>query len=144
MTRVAVLHGGISNEREVSLSTGKQVAAALRETGYDVSLIDVTDDLPALLNRLDLTYVTLVGHSMGGGEIARYLSSHGSQRISQIVLVSSTVPTLNIDPEAAAASLDRRSTPRPEPSGCRASRTPPQQAPPLGPAKPPPAHGCDR
>src|SRR6202453_4626782 len=49
MTRVAVLHGGISNEREVSLSTGKQVAAALREAGFDVSLIDVTDDLAALL-----------------------------------------------------------------------------------------------
>jgi D-alanine-D-alanine ligase len=49
MTRVAVLHGGISNEREVSLSSGKQVADALREAGYDVSLIDVTDDLPALL-----------------------------------------------------------------------------------------------
>ena len=52
MTRVAVLHGGISNEREVSLSTGKQVAAALREAGYDVGLIDVTDDLPSLLHAL--------------------------------------------------------------------------------------------
>jgi D-alanine-D-alanine ligase len=52
MTRVAVLHGGISNEREVSLSTGKQVAAALREAGFEVSLIDVTDDLAALLTAL--------------------------------------------------------------------------------------------
>jgi D-alanine-D-alanine ligase len=52
MTRVAVLHGGISNEREVSLSTGKQVAAALREAGFEVSLIDVTDDLSALLTAL--------------------------------------------------------------------------------------------
>jgi D-alanine-D-alanine ligase len=50
--RVAVLHGGISNEREVSLSTGKQVAAALRDAGYAVDLIDVTDDLPALLDAL--------------------------------------------------------------------------------------------
>jgi len=52
MTRVCVLHGGISTEREVSLSSGLQVAAALRETGYDVTLIDVTDDLPALLKAL--------------------------------------------------------------------------------------------
>src|SRR6202789_2998431 len=50
--RVAVLHGGISNEREVSLSTGKQVAAALRDAGYGVDLIDVTGDLPALLEAL--------------------------------------------------------------------------------------------
>ena len=52
MTRVCVLHGGISTEREVSLSSGLQVAAALREAGYDVTLIDVTDDLPALLKAL--------------------------------------------------------------------------------------------
>jgi non-heme chloroperoxidase len=60
-----------------------------------------------LLNRLDLAGVTLVGHSMGGGEIARYLSRHGSQRIAQIVLVSSTVPKLDADPQAVTASLDR-------------------------------------
>ncbi|MSP00270.1 MAG: D-alanine--D-alanine ligase [Acetobacteraceae bacterium] len=52
MTKVAVLHGGISNEREVSLSSGRQVAAALREAGFDVDLIDVTDDLAALLTAL--------------------------------------------------------------------------------------------
>ena len=74
-------------------------------TGYDFDTL--AGDLAALLNRLDLTDVTLVGHSMGGGEIARYLSSHGSQRISQIVLASSTVPRLNIDPEAEAALLEQ-------------------------------------
>ena len=52
MTSVAVLHGGFSNEREVSLSTGRQVAAALREAGFEVRLVDVTDDLPALLSAL--------------------------------------------------------------------------------------------
>ena len=74
-------------------------------TGYDFDTL--AGDLAALLNRLDLTDVTLVGHSMGGGEIARYLSSHGSQRISQIVLASSTVPRLNISPEAEAALLNQ-------------------------------------
>jgi non-heme chloroperoxidase len=62
-------------------------------------------DLAALLDRLDLTGVTLVGHSMGGGEIARYLSSHGTKRISQIVLVSSTVPKLKVDQATGAALL---------------------------------------
>ena len=52
MTSVAVLHGGFSNEREVSLSSGRQVAAALREAGFEVRLVDVTDDLPALLSAL--------------------------------------------------------------------------------------------
>jgi non-heme chloroperoxidase len=74
-------------------------------TGYDFDTL--ADDLAALLDRLDLTGVTLVGHSMGGGEITRYLSRHGGQRIAQIALVSSTVPKLDADPKAAAALLDR-------------------------------------
>lgn len=74
-------------------------------TGYDFDTL--TGDLAALLDRLDLTGVTLVGHSMGGGEIARYLSKHGGQRISQIALVSSTVPKLDADPQAVTAALDR-------------------------------------
>jgi non-heme chloroperoxidase len=74
-------------------------------TGYEFDTL--AGDLAALLDRLDLTDVTLVGHSMGGGEIARYLSRHGSQRISQIVLVSSTVPKLNVTPETGAALLDQ-------------------------------------
>ena len=52
MTRVAVLHGGISVEREVSLSSGVQVIAALRGSGYEVVPIDVGPDLPALLAAL--------------------------------------------------------------------------------------------
>lgn len=46
-------------------------------------------------------YVTL---PMGRGEIARYLSSHDGQRISQIALVSSTAPQPDVDPQTGAAS----------------------------------------
>ena len=53
MTRVAVLYGGMSAEREVSLSTGRQVIAALREAGYEVSPVEVKDDLAAVLRALD-------------------------------------------------------------------------------------------
>ncbi|WPB84413.1 D-alanine--D-alanine ligase [Sediminicoccus rosea] len=51
-THVAVLYGGISAEREVSLSTGAQVIAALREAGFEVSPIEVTQDLPATIGAL--------------------------------------------------------------------------------------------
>ncbi len=52
MTRVAVLYGGISNEREVSLSTGRGVIAALCERGYDVVPIEAGPDLGAIVAAL--------------------------------------------------------------------------------------------
>jgi D-alanine-D-alanine ligase len=52
MTRVAVLYGGISAEREVSLSSGEKVIAALREAGFDVQPIDVGHDLGAVIAAL--------------------------------------------------------------------------------------------
>ena len=52
MTRVAVLHGGISAEREVSLRTGQQVMEALKEAGYDVLPVEVTQDLGAVIAAL--------------------------------------------------------------------------------------------
>src|SRR5271156_736001 len=52
MMRVAVLLGGISAEREVSLRSGTQVAEALRQAGYEVLPIEVTEDLGALIAAL--------------------------------------------------------------------------------------------
>jgi D-alanine-D-alanine ligase len=53
MSRVAVLYGGISAEREVSLSTGRQVTVALREAGFEVVPVLVGDDLREVLAALD-------------------------------------------------------------------------------------------
>lgn len=50
------------------------------------------DDLAELLNHVDLHSVTLVGFSMGGGEVARYLARHGDTRIAQAVLMAGTTP----------------------------------------------------
>lgn len=50
------------------------------------------DDLATLINTLDLNEVVLVGHSTGGGEIARYIGRHGSARVSKLVLVSAVTP----------------------------------------------------
>ncbi|HEY2133549.1 MAG TPA: D-alanine--D-alanine ligase [Acetobacteraceae bacterium] len=53
MTRVAVLYGGMSAEREVSLSSGRQVVAALRAAGYDVAPVQVGDNLSKVIAALD-------------------------------------------------------------------------------------------
>ncbi len=53
MTRVAVLYGGISAEREVSLSSGEQVMHALREAGFDVVPVLVGADLKAVIDALE-------------------------------------------------------------------------------------------
>ncbi|MFI6177464.1 alpha/beta fold hydrolase [Nonomuraea sp. NPDC051191] len=58
--------------------------------GYDYD--NLADDLAALLDHLDLRGVTLVAHSMGCGEVIRYLSRHGDDRVSRIVLISPTAP----------------------------------------------------
>ena len=49
-------------------------------------------DLKALLDELDLREVTLVGFSMGGGEIAKYFSLYGGERVTKVVLISAVVP----------------------------------------------------
>jgi D-alanine-D-alanine ligase len=52
MTRVVVLYGGISAERDVSLASGMQVIAALRESGFEVNPVDVGNDLGAVIAAL--------------------------------------------------------------------------------------------
>ena len=52
------------------------------------------NDLAAVLDKLDIQGANLVGFSMGGGEVARYLSRHGAKRIAKAALVSSVVPYL--------------------------------------------------
>ncbi|HEV8038697.1 MAG TPA: alpha/beta hydrolase [Bryobacteraceae bacterium] len=52
------------------------------------------DDLAALIEKLDLKDAIMVGHSTGGGEVARYLGRHGSKRISKAVLISSVPPLM--------------------------------------------------
>ena len=96
MTRVAVLHGGMSNEREVSLSSGRQVAAALRAAGFAVDLIDATADLPALLAALtpkpDVVFNALHGQFGEDGAIQGILDwlgipyTHSGIRASAVAM----------------------------------------------------------
>ena len=50
------------------------------------------DDLAAVIEALDLRQVTLVGHSTGGGEVARYIGRHGTGRVGKVVLISAIPP----------------------------------------------------
>jgi len=52
------------------------------------------DDLLTLLEHLDIKDAMLVGHSTGGGEVTRFLSRHGSSRVSKAVLVSANPPCM--------------------------------------------------
>jgi len=63
-----------------------------------------SDDLAALFEKLDLKDAIMVGHSTGGGEVARYLGRHGAKRVSKAVLISS-VPPLMLKTEANPAGL---------------------------------------
>jgi non-heme chloroperoxidase len=52
------------------------------------------DDLADLIEALNLTDATLVGHSTGGGEVARYIGRHGTTRVAKAVLVSAVPPVM--------------------------------------------------
>ncbi|MBY5804712.1 alpha/beta hydrolase (plasmid) [Rhizobium ruizarguesonis] len=60
--------------------------------GYDYDTF--ADDLAQLVEALDLREATFVGHSMGGGEVARYVARHGQSRVAKVAFVSSVTPFL--------------------------------------------------
>ena len=59
-------------------------------SGYDYDTL--ADDLAAVIEQTGAHDATLVGFSMGGGEVARYMSHHGGKSVVKAVLVSSVVP----------------------------------------------------
>ena len=75
-------------------------------TGYNFDTFAA--DLHMIMDILDLRDATLVGHSMGTGEVTRYLGSYGSQRVARGVLVSPIPPYLlqaSDNPEGLPASM---------------------------------------
>jgi len=52
------------------------------------------DDLAAVIEALDLKDVTLVGHSTGGGEVARYIGRHGTKRVAAAILIGAVPPIM--------------------------------------------------
>jgi non-heme chloroperoxidase len=106
-TPVVLVHGwplsGRSWEKQVSalLKAGHRVITYDRRgfgessrpaVGYDYDTL--ADDLLKILTKLELRDVALVGFSMGGGEVARYLGKFGSERVRSAVFISSVPPFL--------------------------------------------------
>lgn len=65
--------------------------------GYDMDTL--ADDLAAVIDGLDLKDVALVGHSMGGAEVIRYLARHGSAKVSRVVLLAAVGPNVVQGPD---------------------------------------------
>ena len=88
-------------------------------TGYDYATM--TADLAALIDHLGLDNVTLVGFSMGGGEVVRYLAQHNRERVKRAVLISSVTPLLQkapsypegVDPKVFSEMQTKMSEDRP-------------------------------
>jgi pimeloyl-ACP methyl ester carboxylesterase len=66
-------------------------------SGYNYDVL--ADDLHKVITKLDLHDVALVGFSMGGGEVACYLGTHGTARVSRAVFMSAIPPFLLMTPD---------------------------------------------
>ncbi len=65
--------------------------------GYDYDTL--SDDLSAVVEHVQATDATIIGFSMGGGEVARYMSRHGGRGVKQAVLIASVVPFMLKTPD---------------------------------------------
>ena len=64
------------------------------QTSYGNDMDTYADDLAALVSELDLKDVIHIGHSTGGGEVARYIGRHGTKRVAKAILVDAVTPGL--------------------------------------------------
>jgi non-heme chloroperoxidase len=66
-------------------------------SGYDIDTL--ADDLDCVIEQLGLTDLLLVAHSMGAGEVVRYIAKHGPQRVDKVVLLAPVTPFLTKTPD---------------------------------------------
>lgn len=104
---VVLIHGWPLSGASWSAQIEPLQAAGLRPIAYDrrgfgrsdkpargYEYETLADDLAAVVDELDLHDVSLVGFSMGGGEVARYISRHGQDRLRSVVFASAVPPYL--------------------------------------------------
>jgi non-heme chloroperoxidase len=68
------------------------------QSSYGNDMDGYADDLAAVIEALNLKGATLVGHSTGGGEVARYIGRHGTKRVAKAVLIAAVPPLLSRTP----------------------------------------------
>ena len=78
--------------RVVALDRRGHGRSSQASSGNDMN--GYADDLAAVIEALDLRDATLVGHSTGGGEVARYIGRHGTKRVAKAVLLSAVPPIM--------------------------------------------------
>ncbi len=104
---VVLIHGWPLSNRSWEAQIGPLVDAGHRVVAYDrrgfgwssqpfngYEYDTLAADLAALIDHLDLRDITLVGFSMGGGEVARYIGTHGTGRVRQAVFAAAIPPAL--------------------------------------------------
>lgn len=104
---VVLIHGWPLSSRTWENQIGPLIAAGFRVITYDrrgfgwssqpwdgYDYDTLAADLDALMRTLDLRDATLVGFSMGGGEVARYIARHGTQRVASVVFAAAVTPFL--------------------------------------------------
>jgi non-heme chloroperoxidase len=64
------------------------------QTWYGNNYDTWADDLAGLIEQLDVTNVTLIAHSMGGGEIARYVGRYGTSRLAKMIFIGAVPPLM--------------------------------------------------
>ncbi len=96
--KVALLVGGWSAEREVSLTKGKAIEVALKEAGYEVSVVDVTQDLPKLVSDLTPKPDAVFNNLYGRG---------GEDGMIQSVLEILEIPYTHSGVEASAVGMNK-------------------------------------
>ncbi|MBM4143217.1 MAG: D-alanine--D-alanine ligase [Lentisphaerae bacterium] len=94
-TKVAVLMGGFSTEREISLQSGQAVARGLAEAGYDVAAVDLRDRDPRFPAGVEAVFIALHGAFGEDGGIQELLARRG-------------MPYTGSGPEASRAAMDKR------------------------------------
>jgi pimeloyl-ACP methyl ester carboxylesterase len=77
-------------------------------SGYDFDTL--ADDLDVLLNQLDLSDITVVGFSLGTGELARYIGTRGTRRLRSCVFIESLAPSFVKSDDNPRASTKLAST----------------------------------
>ena len=119
---VVLIHGWPLSGESWSEQVGVLQAAGFRTVAYDrrgfgrsdkprggYDYDTLTEDLAAVIEELDLRDVTLVGFSMGGGEVARYVAKFGEERLRSVVFAAAVPPYLAKGEDNPDGPLDQES-----------------------------------